>query len=220
MGKFTVIGMGNFGYHVTKCLFNEGHEVLAIDSDRNLIQSISPLCSQAIEMDATDKEALETLGLENMDGVLVCVGNSLSNSILISLHLNEIGVKRIIVKALDDDHAKILRKIGVTDVIHPEREMAARLAKSLSHPNIIDFIPISEDFEVLQLTPPDDFQGKTLRDLNLRSKYGIQVIAVKHGDSGKNELIPEASYIVNSKDSLVILGENKNIKKIRSLNKK
>ena len=219
MGKFTVIGLGNFGYHVTKSLFNEGHEVIAIDEDKNLIQSISPVCSQAIVMDATDREAINTLGLEFMDGVIVSVGDNISNSILICLHLHEIGVQRIIVKALDDDHAKILEKIGATEIIHPEREMALKLARSLSHPNIIDFIPVSADFDIIQLTPPKEFQGKTLKQLNLRAKYGIQIIAVKRADTGKNELIPDASFTIHENDSLIILGENKNIKKIRSLNK-
>jgi trk system potassium uptake protein TrkA len=219
MGKFTVIGLGNFGYHVTKSLFNEGHEVIAIDEDKSLIQSISPLSSQAIVMNGTDREALNTLALESMDGVIVSVGDNISNSILICLHLNEIGVKKIIVKALDDDHAKILEKIGATNIIHPEREMASKLARSLSHPNVIDFIPISEDFDIIQITPPKEFLGKTIRELNLRVKYGIQIIAVKRADTGKNELIPDAAYSISEGDSLIILGENKNIKKIKSLNK-
>lgn len=218
MPRFAVIGLGNFGFQITRSLYEEGNVVIAIDKDHDQIQSISPFCTQAVKMDASDREALNSLSLNLLDGVIVAVGNSISNSVLICLHLNELGVSKIIAKALDDDHAKILEKIGATEILRPERDMAMRLARNLSHPNIIDFLPVSDDFEIVQLTPPKSFMGKSLLELNLRGKHGIQVIAVKKPDSGRNELIPSANYVIGERDQLIILGETRNIRKIRNLN--
>ena len=122
MKKFTVIGLGNFGFHAAKALFEEGNEVIAIDTDRVKVQAIDPYATEAIVLDATDKEALRSLGLEEMVAVIVSTGTRISISIMICLYLNELGVKRILVKAIDPDHEKILLKVGATEVIHPERD--------------------------------------------------------------------------------------------------
>lgn len=220
MSQFAVIGLGSFGYQVVIALFNEGNDVIAIDLDKNLVQSINPFCSHSIVLDAADKEVLGTLGLEGMDGVVISVGSNISSSILICLHLSEMGVKRIIAKAVDEDHAKILAKVGATEIVHPERDMALKLAKSLSHPNVLDFIPVADNFEIIQINPPREFWGKSLRDLGLRAKYGIQVIAVKEIQPEKNTLIPPSEYVIKEADTLVIIGETKNLKKIRGLNRK
>jgi trk system potassium uptake protein len=217
MGQYAVIGLGNFGFHITKALFDEGNEVVALDQDKSLVQSTTPFCTQSMVLDATEKENLRSLGLEGMDGVIVSVGSNLSSSILITLHLHEMGVKRIIVKAIDEDHAKILARIGASEIVHPEKEMALRLAKSLTHPNILDYIPISDEFEIVQISPPREFWGKNLRDLDLRVKYGIQVIAVKETQPNQSTLIPPSTYIIKESDTLIVVGEQKHIKKIRGL---
>ncbi|MBN1841001.1 MAG: TrkA family potassium uptake protein, partial [Deltaproteobacteria bacterium] len=124
MKHFAVIGLGNFGFHATKALFEDGNEVLAIDADKGRAQAIDPFSTEAMVLDATDKEVLKSLGLENMDAVIVSTGTKISISILICLYLQEIGVKKILAKALDDDHAKILKRVGATEIIHPERDMA------------------------------------------------------------------------------------------------
>lgn len=219
MSKYTIIGLGNFGFQVTKALFNEGNEVVAIDLNKSLIQSIIPYCNKSILIDATDRNALNNIGLEHMDGVIVSVGSNLSSSILICLHLHEIGIKNIIAKAIDEDHSKILEKIGATQIIHPEKEVAIRLAKSLTHPNILDFIPISDDFEIVQILPPKIFCGKSLKDLDLRVKYNIQVIAIRESQPCISTLIPPSGYIIKDDDTLIVIGEHKYIKKIRDLKK-
>jgi trk system potassium uptake protein TrkA len=157
MKKFTVIGLGNFGFHAAKALFEEGNEVIAIDTDRVKVQAIDPYATEAIVLDATDKEALRTLGLEEMVAVIVSTGTRISISIMICLYLNELGVKKILVKAIDPDHEKILLKVGATEVIHPERDMAIRVSRSLSRPNMLDFIPLSDDFDLIQIEPPQEF---------------------------------------------------------------
>ena len=170
MKRFAVIGLGNFGFYAAKALFEDGNEVVAIDTDKARVQAIDPFATEAVILDATDKEALKSLGLRNMDGVIVSTGTKISTSILICLYLQEIGVKKILAKALDNDHEKILRKVGATEIIHPERDMALRISRGLSRPNILDFIPLAEEFDLIQVSPPREFIGKSLKELNLRSE--------------------------------------------------
>ena len=217
MKKFAVIGLGKFGFHVAKALFEDGNEVIAIDQDRNRIQEIDPYCTEAIVMDATDKERLKALGLENMDSVVLSAGSKISNSILVCLHLQEIGVKKILAKALDDDHAKILKKIGATEIIRPEMAMAVRVARGLSTPNILDFIPLAEDYNLLQVDPPRAFIGKTLRDLNLKARYNVFVIAIKELVPENFVLVPPASFLIKDSDVLILLGKEQDISKIKEL---
>ncbi|MDA8139250.1 MAG: TrkA family potassium uptake protein [Desulfobacteraceae bacterium] len=217
MKKFAVIGLGNFGFHTAKALFEDGNEVLAIDDDKSRVQAIDPYCTEAIVMDATDKEALKSLGLEHMNGVVVSTGTKISVSILICLYLNEIGVKKILVKALDEDHAKILKKVGATEIIHPERDMALRVSSNLSRPNVLDFIPLAEDFDLVQVDPPRDFIGRSLRELNLRAKYNVHIIAIKELVPENFVLVPPADFVIKDSDILVMLGKSADIRKIRAL---
>jgi trk system potassium uptake protein len=217
MKKFAVIGLGKFGFHVAKALFEAGNEVVAIDQDKNRIQEIDPYCTEAIAMDATDKERLNALGLENMDSVIISAGTKISNSILICLHLQEMGIKKILAKATDEDHAKILKKVGATEIIRPEMAMAVRVARSLSTPNILDFIPLAEDYNLLQIDPPRAFIGKTLRDLNLRAKYNVYVIAIKELVPENFVLVPPAGFVIKDSDVLIILGKEQDISKIKEL---
>ncbi len=217
MKRFAVIGLGNFGFHAAKALYEDGNEVIAIDTDRAKVQAIDPHSTEAIVLDAIDKEALKTLGLEAMDGVIVSTGTKISTSILICLYLQEIGVKKILAKALDEDHAKILKRVGATEIIHPERDMAMRISRSLSRPNILDFIPLSDDFDLIQAGPPREFIGKTLRELNLRARYNVHIIAIKELVPENFILVPPASFVIKDSDILIILGKSEDIKKIKAL---
>jgi trk system potassium uptake protein TrkA len=217
MKRFAVIGLGNFGFYMAKSLFEDGNEVIAIDMDRNRIQTIDGFCSEAIVMDGADKERLKALGLEDMDSVIVSTGTRISISILICLHLREIGVKKILAKALDEDHAKILKKVGATEIIHPEKDMAIRVAKLLSTPNIMDFIPLEKDYNLLQFAPPQAFIGKTLRELNLRAKYNVYVIAIKELVPENFILVPPADFVIKDSDILIMLGRSQDIKQIKGL---
>jgi trk system potassium uptake protein len=217
MKRFAVIGLGNFGFHVAKALFEAGNEVVAVDQDKNRIQEIDPYCTEAIVMDATDKDRLNALGLENMDSVIISAGSKISNSILICLHLQEMGIKKILAKALDDDHAKILKKVGATEIIRPEMAMAVRIARSLSTPNVLDFIPLAEDYNLLQVDPPRAFIGRTLKELNLRAKYNVYVIAIKELVPENFVLVPPAGFLIKDSDVLIILGKEQDLAKIKEL---
>jgi trk system potassium uptake protein TrkA len=217
MKRFAVIGLGNFGFHAAKALFEDGNEVLAIDTDRAKVQSIDPHATEAMVLDATDKDALRSLGLEEMDGVIVSTGTKISNSILICLYLQEAGVKKILAKALDDDHAKILRRMGATEIIHPERDMAIRVSRNLSRPNVLDFIPLADEFDMIQVGAPKDFIGKTLVQLNLRARYNVHIIAIKEIVPENVVLVPPADYVIKDSDILVMLGKSADIRRIKEL---
>ncbi|MBI2568636.1 MAG: TrkA family potassium uptake protein [Candidatus Schekmanbacteria bacterium] len=215
--RFVVIGLGNFGFFAAKSLYEEGNEVLAIDADRGRVQAIGDHCTEAIVLDATDRGSLRALGLESADGVIVSTGAKISTSILVCLYLQELGVKKILAKAQDEDHGKVLRRVGATEVIHPEREMAMRVARGLSRPNVLDFIPLSEEFDLIQIGPPAAFIGRSLAELNLRAKYNVHIIAI-------NELVPEnfvlappASFVIKDSDVLIMLGKSVDLKRIKEL---
>lgn len=217
MKKYAVIGLGNFGFHAAKALGAEGNEVIAIDIDRAKVQAVDPYTTEALVLDAMDKEALQSLGLEEMEAVVVSTGTSISVSIMICLYLGELGVKRILAKALDEDHEKILLRVGATEVVHPERDMALRISRALSRPNLLDFIPLSDEFDLVQLEPPPEFVGRSLKDLNLRARHNVHVIAIKGGGVGGSLLIPPAEYVIAASDVLVMLGKTADLRKVRIL---
>jgi trk system potassium uptake protein TrkA len=219
MRKFAVIGLGNFGFYTAKALYEDRNEVVAIDMDKERVQSIDPYSTEAVVLNATDRDALKSLGLEETDAVIVCTGMSLSTSILICLHLHEIGVKKILAKALDEDHGKILKRVGATDIIFPERDMAYRTARGLSRPNVLDFIPLSEEYNLVQIEPPKEFIGKSIRDLNLRAKNNVHIIAIKQESPDNFILIPPPDYIISETSILILLGKSGDIAKIKGINK-
>jgi trk system potassium uptake protein TrkA len=210
-----VIGLGIFGFHIAKELYESGMEVIAIDKSKEVIQKIKDFSSKAVVADAREKEVLESIGIREEDIVIVSFGEDLSSSTLLTLHLKELNVKRIIVKAPNEDHKRILQKVGATEVIIPEREMAGKVAKSLISPNVIDYIPISEDYNISEIAPPASFIGKSIAELNLRNRYHIEVIAIRDVLSDKITLVPLASSVIKDSDILVVIGKEPDIKKIK-----
>ena len=217
MKRFAVIGLGNFGFHAAKALYEEGNEVVALDLEKTRVQAIDAHCTEAIVLEATDKDAIKALGLEHMDGVIISTGTKISTSILICLYLQEIGVKKILVKAQDEDHGKILRRVGATEIIYPERDMALRISKSLSRPNFLDFIPLSDEFDLVQVGPPKEFIGKSLKELNLRAKYNVHIIAIKELVPENFTLVPSANFVIKDSDILIMLGKSEDIRRIKNL---
>ena len=213
--QFAVIGLGNFGSWVARTIFAEGREVLAIDSDKERVQRIKKYVTVAVVADCTQKETLARLGLPDMEAVVVSLGENVSASTLVTLFLREMGVKRILVKAVDEDHAKILGKVGATEAIFPEKEIAIKTAKGLVLPNILDYLPMTGEFEIVELAPPDSFIGKTLKDLRLPQRFQVQVIAVKELIPENLTIIPAADFVIKDSDSLIVLGKKSNIERIR-----
>lgn len=217
MRRFAVIGLGKFGFHLAKALFEDGHEVIAIDKDKERVQEIQPFSTQAVVADTTHKEILKTLGIDQMDGVLVSTGEDIAASILVTLYLKELKVKQILVKAMNEDHGKILERIGATEVIYPEKQMALKTARSLSTPNILDFIPMVENYTLVELAPPTVFIGKTLSGLDLRVKHNVYVIGVKEVLTDNFILVPPADFVVKDSDILFVIGHKDNIATLEKL---
>lgn len=211
---FVVIGLGKFGFYLAKHLFERGHDVIAIDVDKEVVQEIKDHSTKAIIADATSKDTMLSLGIQNVDTAIVSLGTRMDHSILVTLHLKEIGVKDIFVKAITEDHRKILNIIGAKEVIFPERDMAEKLAHSLSSPNLLDYLPLSEGISIMELVPLHQFIGKSIKDIQLRNKFGVQVIAIKELVPERMNLIPSSDTVVKESDILVLIGPDEALKKL------
>jgi len=215
MRRVIVIGLGIFGFNIAKDLFENGMEVIAIDKKKEVIQKIKDFSTKAILADATDKEVMESIGIQEDDVVIVSFGEDLAASALTTLHLKEMKVNDIVVKAPNEDHKHILEKVGATEVIIPEKEMANKVAKSLVSPNVLDYIPLSEGYTICEIVPPAGFFGKTIGDLHLRSKYHIEVIAVREMIPDRLRMVPRADFVIKDSDVLVVIGKEEDIQKIK-----
>ena len=215
MAQVAVIGLGKFGFHVAKLLHEDGHEVLAIDIDANNVNQIADFTSRAVVLDARDKERLEALGIRDFDVVIVSLGERVDVSALVSLHLKELGVKRLITKAGSEDHRKLLELIRVDEVVFPEREVAEHLARRLSSPNLLEFINLGDDYGIQEIAPPESFLGKSLQALELPNRMGVQVLAVRDALTQAVRVNPGADFIIKESDSLLLLGRNRDLAKIR-----
>ena len=215
MKRVVVIGLGIFGSQLVRQLYDKGIEVVAIDKNKDIVQRIKDHSTKAVLADATDKEVLESIGIAADDTVVISFGEDLSASTLLTLYLKEMQVREIIVKVPNEDYKRILLKVGASEAIIPEREMANRVARGIISPNILEYLPISEDYTIAELAPPTSFIGKSLADLDLRKRYSLQVIAIRDVLTGKMQLVPRASSVLKDSDVLVIIGREEDIRKIK-----
>ena len=207
--QFVVIGLGRFGESVAKTLYSLGHDVLVIDMDEDSIQEISDSVTHAVQMDATDESALKTLGLRNFDVAVVTTGSNIQASVMATLLVKELGVKYIIAKGQSDLHAKVLYKIGADRVILPEKDMGVKVAHNLVSSSILDFIELSPDYSIMELRVLNKWSGKTLKELKLRSSYGINIMAIKRGDD--IDISPKAEDILLEDDIIVAIGSTSDL---------
>jgi|Deesub1362A_J573_1020465.scaffolds.fasta_scaffold00591_20 trk system potassium uptake protein TrkA len=215
MKQFAVIGLGSFGSYLATRLYEKGHDVLAMDRDTQKVQDIKDRVTQAVVADGKDREVLEALGLKEMDAAAVCIGTEMSESILVTLTLKDMGMERIIAMAVREAHGRILEKIGASEVLYPERDMAFSLAERLHNPNMIDYLPFVEGYSIIQMTVPSEFVGKPLRDLDLINQYGVQVVAIKETVPDRLNLIPTAGYVLKGSDLLILLGPNDSLDELK-----
>lgn len=213
MKSYMVIGLGRFGSEVARRLCQLGCEVLAVDTDGDLVQAISNDVTHAVVADGRDKSVLRALGAGEFDCGIVAIGDSLADSVLATMNLKELGVPRVVCKAHDETHRQVLKKLGADQIVIPEQEQAYRLARSLSSQNVLDYIELSEDYGIIDLPAPDSWQGKNLRELNVRAKLGVNILAVKKDD--KIQVSPAADYTVGKGDVLVILGDTAALKAVQ-----
>lgn len=210
--QFAVIGMGRFGSSVAKTLSDLDFEVLAIDSSEQRTQEVSSFVTHVVQADSTDEDAIRALGLRNFDVVIVAIGQDIQASILTTIIVKEIGVPKVVVKAQNELHGKVLRKVGADKVIYPERDMGMRVAHHLISSNIIDYIELSEDYSLVEIQASGAMIGRNLRELDIRTKFGCNVMGIKTGE--KMNIAPNAEDIIRDKDILVVVGKNTDLRSL------
>lgn len=215
MKSYIVIGLGRFGSRAAKRLYEQGCEVLAIDRNPDLVQAVSNLVTQAVVADARDKEVLRVLGAKDFECAIVAIGDGLADSVLATMNLKELGIPYIVCKASDETHRQVLMKLGADRVVIPEQEQADRLAKNLSSPNVLEYIELSEEYGIIEIPAPKSWQGKSLKELNVRAKMGVNIIAVEK--SLKINVSPAADYRIEAEDIMVVLGDTAALEAVQKL---
>jgi trk system potassium uptake protein TrkA len=204
MKNFAIIGAGRFGRAVAVTLYDLGCEVLVLDRDEEIIQSIADSVTHAVAVRTLDEATLKSLGIRNFDAVVVAIGDELEASVLVTLLLKEMGVKNVISKANGELHAKLLGKIGVDRVVLPEYDMGVRVANQLVNTNIIDHIDLSPEYSIAEISAPARWIGKSLIELDLRSGHNINVIAIKN--RAEVNVNPSPDYVLRLGDELAVVG--------------
>ena len=215
MKSYMVIGLGLFGEALARELCALGAEVLAVDLRQDLVQQVANDVTHAVTADGQDKDVLKALGARNFDCAIVAVGNSLANSVLATMNLKELGIPQLVCKAHDETHRQVLLKLGADRVVIPEQEQADRLAKNLSSPNVLDYIELSKEYGIIEIPTPKSWQGKSLKELNVRAKLGVNIIAVKRG--GRINVSPAADYQILEGDIMVVLGDTAALNAVQKL---
>lgn len=209
--EFAVIGLGRFGGSICEELSVEGMKVLAIDCDEAKVNEFKDIATHSVIADSTDEKILKEIGINNVDHVIVAIGDDIQASILTTVILADMDVEKITVKAQSDYHEKILNKIGADHVVHPERDMGKKIAHSLISSNILDYLELSEDYSMVEVKSGRKMLGKSLIELDIRAKFGCNVVAIKH-DKEMN-VSPRANYQIQADDVLIVIGADEDISK-------
>lgn len=207
--EFVVIGLGRFGGSIVRELIDQGADVMAIDIATERVDEFATIATQAVVADTTDEAVLKSLGIRNFEHVIVAIGDDIQSSILTTLMLKEIGVKKITVKAQNDYHEKVLRKIGADQVVHPERDMGIRIANNILSNNVLDYLELSDEHSIMEIKVNEKIAQKSLVDLDIRARYGINIVAIKRGNS--INVSPPADEKMQLNDVLIIIGADVDI---------
>jgi len=213
--QVAIIGLGRFGMSLLKELNRMGCDVLAIDSDDNKVNEAADIATHSVQADSMDEQVLKSMGIRNIDIVIVAIGQNVQASILTTITLKELGVKKIVAKAQNLLHGKVLEKVGADLVIYPERDMAVKLAKTLLSHNILDHINLSPQYSIMELIAPKIFVGKSLAEIDVRKKMRVTILAIKR----EEEIIValRAGQVINAGDTLVALGKNEDLQRLDDL---
>ncbi|OBR66656.1 potassium transporter Trk [Paenibacillus oryzae] len=212
--QFMVIGLGRFGTSLTRTLIANGHEVLAVDKNEQPVQEIANIATAALQADCTDEAVLRELGASNFSHAIVAIGDDLQASILTTLLLKEFKVPKVTAKARNEMHGSVLSKIGADQIIYPERDMGIRLGNQLSSDNLIDYIELSPDYNLAEIKAPAAMNGRSLKELNIRAKYGCTIMAIKKGD--QINVSPKAEDAIYTGDVLLLIGSNDEIRHLEN----
>ncbi len=226
MKQYVVIGLGRFGSSVAKTLAEKGQQVMAVDSKEDVVQRLAEYVTNAVCIDATDTKALKNIGVQNVDVAVVAIGKSLEDSILVTLALKELGIPKIIAKAVSENQGKVLEKLGVSAVVFPERDMGEKLANKLVSPEVVEEINLSSEYSLFEIPAPPEFIGKSLSELEVRTKHSINIIAIKRPvrPTGKKaaakaveilNILPKGEDVLKEEDMLLVLGQYEAIEKMK-----
>jgi trk system potassium uptake protein TrkA len=213
--RFIVIGLGRFGSTLARQLSHNGCQVSAVDSCRESVEAIKDLLHEGVIGDATERETLEHLSMADADAVFISLGTTIIPSLLATLHARELGARRLIVKGLDEEHAKLLKHMHVERVIFPEIEVATELADRMTWPNVLDYLPINAEYSLVELTVPQSWHSRTLAELNLRHDYGISVVGVKDALSNTVTVFPDGTFVLSDDHLLLVIGKQADLERVR-----
>ncbi len=213
--QYIIFGIGRFGSALAKKLVELGHEVLAVDSQEERVNAIAPYVTNAMQIATNDEEAMRSLGIRNFDAAIVAIGDDLHHSILMTIMCKEMGAPYLIAKASDAMHAKVLSRLGADRVVFPERDMGERLAHSIVNPHVLDLVNLKGDYVIVNINCPSEWTGKSLRDIGVRRKYGVSVLAVYRGDDILMDF--ESGATLKESDNLMVLGHKDNVERVETL---
>lgn len=213
--QFAIIGLGRFGISVGLKLVESGQDVLVIDNSEDKVQEVEHYFTHAVVADATDEKALTSLGIRNFDCVIVAIGSDIQSSILSTMLLSNLGVERIIAKAINERHGQVLDRIGVDWIVYPEKDMGERVANQILSPNVLNYIELSKEHNIEEMRLPANMEGKTLKELNLRAKYKVNVIAIVRDGEAVVSLNPDEA--LEQDDLLIVIGNRKDLIKFSNL---
>jgi trk system potassium uptake protein TrkA len=218
MKSYLVIGLGRFGTSIAKTLYEADSEVLAIDTDEELVQEAinNNIVDNAMILDATDENALKEIGASNFDVAFIGIGSNIQASIMTTLNLKELGVKKIIAKAVTKSHGKVLKKIGADEVIYPEEYMGHRIAMLAMEPNMMEHLRFSKDFLLVEFKAPSSFLGKNLMELGVRNSYNINIVGIKKSNGDLNSS-PRATSVIEKGDTLLVITNSKTARELENL---
>ncbi|MCS7024337.1 MAG: TrkA family potassium uptake protein [Bryobacteraceae bacterium] len=219
--RFAVIGLGHFGGYVARTLYESGKEVIALDMDPEIVRDAAAFSTNAVVVDATDRPALEAAGLGEVDVAVISLGERMDIITLAALHVKELGVPYVAVKALSEEHGRILKALGVDEIIHPEKDSAIRLGHRLAHQDLVDLLPLMPGYSIAQMRTPPEFVGKSLRELSLRNRLSVQLVAIQRegGSDRRVNILPKAEDVLLETDILFLLGEDRDLDRIREIAK-
>jgi len=216
--RFAVIGLGHFGAYALRVLYEAGCEVIAIDLDAEAVREAAEFSERAVVADATDVQALESLGVADVDVAIVSLGERMDVITLAALHLKELGVPNIAVKSLSEEHGRILKAIGVHEIVHPEKDAATRLARRLVRQDVLEYLPLLPGYSIIEIKAPDEFVGRSLRELALRNRLQVQLIGIQRGGlHGELKIVPRAEDVIEAGDLMILLGAERDLDRIRDI---
>lgn len=227
--RFAVIGLGLLGTGIARTLAERGAEVLAIDSDADKVEALKDDVAHAVTMDATDEKAIKAQNIVDMDGVVVAIGHNFEGLILTTVLLKELGVKRIIARVSNNHQKMILKKLGIQEIFAPDEEVGKTVAEMLIHPDVKSFLPLTDDYEIIEIKTPKRVANKTVKEANLREKYNLNLITIKrqfkenkNGESIMVEHIigvPKSDTVLLESDIIILLGKTYDVDKFIEINK-